>query len=218
MDFATLDEVDPRAAWSHEARAFTPWLAANLGRLGDALGLTLEGGVEEVRVGRYAADILARTAPDGSAVLIENQLESSDHTHLGQILTYLTGLKAQIVVWVAPDFREEHLSALRWLNESTVEPFSFFAVRLRVVRIGESPFAPLFDVVERPNNWDRRLQVVARETAIRVPLPRGAAHSGRATQNAFHWRPPMLPPPLARIAGGSSQGLTSSCLNGYPPT
>jgi hypothetical protein len=161
--FATLDEVSPRDAWSHEAQVFTPWLAKNLDRLSKAIGLPLDLEQSEAKVGRYAADILARNSQDGSAVLIENQLEFSDHTHLGQIMTYLTGLEAKTVVWVAPWFRDEHLSAIGWLNEHTVDPFAFFAVRVRVVRIGDSPLAPLFEVLARPNNWDRRIQEVVRE-------------------------------------------------------
>jgi hypothetical protein len=162
--FATLKEVDPRTAWLHEAHVFTPWLAANLDRLSQAIGIPLDLERAEAPVGRYSADILARNPQDGSAVLIENQLEPSDHTHLGQIMTYLTGLDAKTMVWVAPSFREEHLSALRWLNEHTVDPFAFFAVRVRVVQIADSPLAPLFEVLERPNGWDRQLQEVARES------------------------------------------------------
>ncbi len=162
--FATLREVDPRTAWLHEAHVFTPWLAANLDRLSQAVGIPLDLERAEAPVGRYSADILARNPQDGSAVLIENQLEASDHTHLGQIMTYLTGLDAKTMIWVAPSFREEHLSALRWLNEHTVDPFAFFAVRVRVVQIADSPLAPLFEVLERPNGWDRQLQEVARES------------------------------------------------------
>ncbi len=162
--FGRLDEVEPREAWTHEALNFTPWLAENLDRLSEALGISLELEAMEVPVGRYAADILARDARDGTPVLIENQLEFSDHGHLGQILTYLTGLAAKTVVWVAPRFREEHLSALRWLNANTADKgFAFFAVRLRVVRIGASPLAPLLEVLERPNGWDRQLQEIAKE-------------------------------------------------------
>ncbi|MFC0282880.1 hypothetical protein ACFFJB_04565 [Camelimonas abortus] len=93
----------------------------------------------------------------GDVVLIENQLEASDHTHLGQILTYLAGLGAKAVIWVAREFAEPHLSAIRWLNAHTGEEFSFFAVRARVVRIGDSPLAPVFEVVERPSSWERNL-------------------------------------------------------------
>jgi hypothetical protein len=97
-------------------------------------------------------------------VLIENQLEESDHGHLGQILTYLAGTEAQTIVWVAPKFADAHLSAIRWLNERTVDPFSFFAVEVSVVRIGNSPVAPIFDIVERPNGWVRTVQQQTRET------------------------------------------------------
>lgn len=161
-EFASLIDVPPRAAWAHEALSFTPWLAENLPRLSEAIGIPLELTGREVGVGRFSADILATNPQDGSMVLIENQLENSDHTHMGQILTYLAGLEAQVVIWLAPKFHEEHLSALRWLNQHTDERFSFFAVRLRVVQIADSPYAPLFDVLEKPNSWDRTLQRTAR--------------------------------------------------------
>jgi hypothetical protein len=162
--FGSLDDVALTDAWAHEARDFTPWLAANLERLGKSLGLALELSDTEVAVESFYADILARDLNDGSLVLIENQFQQSDHTHLGQILTYLAGLQARKVVWIAPKFREPHLSAIRWLNEHTEDTFSFFAVELRVIRIGGSPMVPLFDVIERPNGWDRRLQLAAKQT------------------------------------------------------
>ena len=105
----------------------------------------------------FSADILARNPMDDSVVLIENQLEQTDHTHLGQIMTYLAGLEAQTVIWIAPVFREPHLSAIRWLNEHTSDGFSFFAVKARVVQIGDSPFAPVFEIVEKPNDWERAI-------------------------------------------------------------
>ena len=97
----------------------------------------------------YSADILATYPADGSRVIIENQLESTDHTHLGQIMTYLAGLEAKTVVWIARDFRGPHLSAIRWLNTHTTDEFAFFAIKLRVVQIGDnsSIVAPLFEVV-----------------------------------------------------------------------
>ncbi len=168
--FGRLVSVDIRQAWIHEAQDFTPWLAANLDRLAETLGIGLELEKAEARVGRYSADIVARNPQDGSTVLIENQLEFSDHTHLGQILTYLTGLEAQTIVWVAPEFREEHRSAIKWLNEHTVDPFAFFAVRVRVVRIGDSAMAPLFEILEQPNEWDRRVQSIAKEAREASPI------------------------------------------------
>ena len=161
MDFAELKDVELRDVWEDEARDFTPWLtsAENLERLSEAIGIpSLEPLGSEVQVGPFAADIVASNPADGSIVVIENQLEGSDHKHLGQILTYLAGVEAQTVVWVARDFREEHRSAIRWLNDHTVEPFAFFAVRVRVVRIADSQRALLFEVLEHPSAWDRSVR------------------------------------------------------------
>lgn len=156
--FGRLVDLPLREAWKHEAQQFTPWLADNIDHLSDAIGMPLELTGTEVAVETFSADILARNPMDDSIVLIENQLETTDHTHLGQIMTYLAGLEAQTVVWIAPAFREPHLSAIRWLNEHTADGFSFFAVKARVVRIGDSPYAPIFEVVEKPDNWMRKLQ------------------------------------------------------------
>ena len=124
-----LKNVNLREAWSHEAQDFTPWLAENLDRLSTAIGIPLELEGQEVSVESFSADILARNPQNDSRVLIENQLEQTDHTHLGQILTYLAGLEAQVVIWVASSFRDPHISAVQWLNDHTVAPFAFFAVR-----------------------------------------------------------------------------------------
>lgn len=156
-EFAKLTEADLREVWRHEAHDFTPWLAGNLDRLAEATGVPLEAEATESRVGEFAADILA-TGPEGQSVLIENQLEHSDHSHLGQIMTYLAGLDAQIVVWVARDFSDPHLSAIQWLNRNTEDEFAFFAVKLRVVRISDSPLAAVFEVIAKPNNWERRVR------------------------------------------------------------
>lgn len=158
VEFGRLRDIPLRSAWVNEARDFTPWLASNIDHLGDAIGISLELLAKEAAVGPYAADILARNSIDGTVVLIENQLEDSDHGHLGQVMTYLAGLEAKVIVWIAPSFREQHLSAIRWLNEHTAADFSFFAVRLRVVQIGTSPLAPIFEVVEKPNDWDRQIK------------------------------------------------------------
>lgn len=152
-----LEEVDVRKVWRRETQDFTPWLAGHLDRLGKELGLRLELEGTEVAVENFAADITARDTNDGFVVLIENQLERTDHGHLGQILTYLAGLEARKVVWISPEFQDAHLSAIRWLNEHTADDFAFFAVRLRVVRIGDSPYAPVFEVLARPSEWERRL-------------------------------------------------------------
>lgn len=164
VEISRVNHISPRDAWKHEAHDFTPWLFENLQQLGDVIGLTLEPEETEVSVDSFYADILAKDAVADRLVLIENQLESTDHRHLGQLLTYLAGLEAEVVIWIATEFRDPHLSAINWLNEHTDDRFGFFAVQLRVVSIGDSPLAPIFDVLERPNQWNKRMQRVRRES------------------------------------------------------
>jgi hypothetical protein len=166
IQFGRLEDVLARTAWDHEAHSFTPWLADNLGLLSEAIGIPLELTAREQSVGRFSADIVAHDSRSDSVVLIENQLERSDHTHLGQIMTYLAGTEAKVIIWIAPAFCEEHLSAISWLNQHSHEEFSFFAVRLRVERIGESPFAPLFEILEQPNEWERSLNQKVRSQSL----------------------------------------------------
>lgn len=163
-EFGILQEVPLRDAWVHEAHGFTPWLSDHLHRLSREVGIELELEGREVAVESFSADILARNLGDGSLVLIENQLERTDHTHLGQILTYLAGLDARTVIWIASEFRDAHLSAVAWLNEHTTDEFAFFAIRLKVVRIADSPLAPVFEVLARPNEWNRKVKSMARES------------------------------------------------------
>ena len=157
-ELGELQDVDVRKVWAHEATNFTPWLSENLNRLSDKLGVSLELEGTEVQIGRYRADIVAHVPEDGARVLIENQIEDANLQHLGQVLAYLAGLEAKIVVWVATGFDDAHLSAFRWLNEHTPDPFAFFAVRIGVMRIGNSMPAPVFEVLERPNEWNREVQ------------------------------------------------------------
>ena len=171
-ELGTLDEIDLRDAWPHEAHSFTPWLAANLCQLTALIGIPLELEDTEVAVDLYSADILARNPLDDSLVLIENQLEPSDHSHLGQVMTYLAGLDASTVIWIAKEFREPHLAAIHWLNDHTDESFAFFAVRVRAVRIGNSAPAPQFEICCRPNEWQRRLQSITQGSKSESALNR----------------------------------------------
>ena len=164
-ELGELTEVDLRRVWRHEAQDFTPWLAENLQRLSVAVGMALELIETEKAVENFAADILARDVRGGSLVLIENQLEKTDHAHLGQVLTYLAGLDAKAVIWISPFFQEPHLSAIRWLNDQTSDEFAFFAVRLKAVRIGDSPIAPVFEVLARPSEWERDMRRAGRADA-----------------------------------------------------
>lgn len=155
-----LTKVELRAAWLGEATDFTPWLAQpeNIALLGEAIGLDLEVEGQEQNVGPFRADILCRDTVEGHYVLIENQLERTDHTHLGQLLTYAAGLDAVTIVWVSARFTDEHRAALDWLNRATTKGFNFFGLEIELWRISDSPFAPKFNVVSQPNDWTRIVQ------------------------------------------------------------
>src|SRR4051812_35210560 len=147
--------ANARDVWTSEAGDFTPWLAENLDVLADELGMSLTLIAQEVPVGEFRLDIQAQTA-DGGVVIVENQLERTDHGHLGQLLVYASGLEASAVVWVAPRFRDDHRRTLDWLNERTDTGVDFFGVEVSVVQIGETgPRAPVFEVVARPNGWQK---------------------------------------------------------------
>ncbi len=153
--------AQPREVWLTESGHFTPWLADNLDVLAEEMGLSLTLTATEVPVGEFRLDIKAETA-DGRVVIIENQLERTDHGHLGgQLLVYASGLEAAIVVWVAPAFRDDHRRTLDWLNERTDEGVSFFGVEVGIVQIGNGPRAPVFNVVARPNDWQKHVKAVA---------------------------------------------------------
>ena len=149
-EIGRIERVRVRSIWPDEAQDFTPWLATNLSLLGDELGLELELVEQEAAVGDFSLDILAKDILSDRQVAIENQLEASDHRHLGQLLTYASGHNAGIVVWIAAGFREEHRSAIEWLNRGTNDEIDFYAVEVRGIRIGDSLPAPLFQTVAHP--------------------------------------------------------------------
>jgi hypothetical protein len=159
-----LQRVPLREVWKSESGDFTPWLAReeNLRLLGETIGLDLELESRERDVGPFRADLLCKNTVDDSWVLIENQIERTDHTHLGQILTYAAGLEAVTVAWVAEHFTDEHRAALDWLNEITLDKFTFFGLEVELWRIGDSPAAPKFNVVSKPNDWVKEVSSSAR--------------------------------------------------------
>ncbi len=163
-----LERVNVRQAWVHEAHGFTPWLAQeeNLQLLARTLQLSLTLEAQEQHIGTFKADILAKDTCTGQWVLIENQLERTDHSHLGQLITYASGIKACTIIWIAESFTNEHRAALDWLNENTGETLRFFGVEIEVWRIGSSPFAPKFNIIAKPNDWAR---TVARTVNRRGP-------------------------------------------------
>lgn len=170
-ELGTLQRVELRDVWQHEQHHFTPWLAerANLEVLGTTLGLELQLVGLEVAVGPYAADIVCTDVLTQTPVLIENQLAKTDHSHLGQILTYAAGLEAKTVIWVAASFTDEHRAAIDWLNEITNEGWQFFALEIQLWRIASSPPAPKFNVVCRPNDWSRAVRDEAAKAEAASP-------------------------------------------------
>ena len=159
-----LTRVELRDIWESEATDFTPWLARpeNLTILGETLSIDLELEVQEKAVGPFRADILCKDIGTDAWVLIENQLERTDHIHLGQLLTYASGLQAVTIVWLAARFTEEHRATLDWLNKITDESFRFFGLEVELWRIGDSPAAPKFNIVSKPNDWSRSVAKAAR--------------------------------------------------------
>lgn len=156
-ELSSIQDVNPREVWPNEAGDFTPWLAEHIDLLGEVLGLDIEVTETEAAVGAFSLDILGKVSGSDGVVIIENQLERTDHGHLGQLLAYAAGLDARIVVWISPDVRDEHRQAIHWLNERTTEAMAFFAVKLELWRIGNSLPAPRFNVVAQPSEFQRTL-------------------------------------------------------------
>jgi hypothetical protein len=163
-----LQKVELREVWLSESSEFTPWLARdeNLKLLSEAIGIELECEAQEKEVGPFRADILCKDTNTDNWVLIENQLERTDHGHLGQLLTYAAGLDAVTIVWIANRFTEEHRAALDWLNKRTDEKINFFGLEVELWRIGDSPVAPKFNVISRPNDWTRDVSEAAKQMDV----------------------------------------------------
>ena len=152
---ATIDRVDLRKVWPNEAADFTPWLEENIAELGGALGMDLEVQAREAPVGAYQLDLLASDG-SGRTVIIENQLGSTDHNHLGQLLTYMAGFDANVIVWIAKKFRDEHAEALGLLNRRTGEDTEFFGIEVELWSIDKSRPAVNFNLITVPNEWGKK--------------------------------------------------------------
>ena len=153
-----LAVVPAREVWPHEALDFTPWLLSNVDVLSDLLGMDLVLEIAEHPVGDFSLDLKGYDEATNRTVIVENQLEISDHTHLGQILTYAAGTDPTTIVWVTTGFRPEHRAAIDWLNERTDEDTRFFGVEIEVVRIGDSAPAPAFKLIAQPNDWGKQVK------------------------------------------------------------
>lgn len=163
-----IELLNLRDLWKHEERDFTPWLAKNIDHLSAILGIQIVVDHTEHKVGGYELDILGHVEENDAVVIIENQLYATDHSHLGQLITYAAGLNAAIVIWIASEVRDEHRLAIEWLNGHSDQKTSFFLVRPEVFRIDNSNPAIRFQLEAFPSEFERRLKsIVNHEDAPR---------------------------------------------------
>ena len=155
MKIGKLQEVNIRELWKHEQYDFSAWLTKdeNIELLNEKIGLTLVDINTEAYVGAYRCDIVAVDETTNVKVIIENQLENSNHDHLGKIITYASGLDAKVIVWIVKEARDEHRSAIEWLNNHTSKDINFFLIELHAYKIGNSEPAPMFQIIEEPNDF-----------------------------------------------------------------
>jgi hypothetical protein len=159
-NLATLNKIELREVWGHEALGFTRWLAQeeNLALLSDEIGVEIKLVQTEANVGRFNVDILAEESGSGRKIIIENQLEDTNHDHLGKIITYASGYDAEIMIWIVKDYREEHQKAIDWLNEHTDENISFFLIKVELWQIENSNPATKFEIIVSPNEWAKTIK------------------------------------------------------------
>lgn len=166
MKLGKLKKVDLREVWKHEEYDFSKWLAdeENIEDLSTAIGIELVNIQTEAPSGRYSVDILAEEEGTGRKVIIENQLEYTNHDHLGKIITYASGYDAEIIIWLVKDYREEHKQAIDWLNENTNTKINLFLIRFELLQIDDvSTIAPQFNIISQPNDWAKTLKVSKQE-------------------------------------------------------
>ena len=168
MKLGKLQEIDIKKVWQHEQYDFSQWLAneENIQELGNTLNLSLTDVETEKFVGKYRCDILCKDEITGKVVLIENQLEPTDHDHLGKIITYASGLDASVVVWIVSSARQEHASAIEWLNKHTDDDLAFFLIEVHAYKIGNSEPAPQFKIIEQPNDFVKTVKTIAKNSTL----------------------------------------------------
>jgi len=162
-----IERVPLREIWRHEAYDFTTWLQDNIDVLNDVIDLSLLGAEREQTAGRFSVDLVAEDE-GGNPVIIENQLEKSDHDHLGKIITYLTAIEAKNAIWIVADPRPEHINAVSWLNESSAA--NFYILKVEGIRIGNSEPAPLLTLIVGPSEESREVGDKKKELAERYVI------------------------------------------------
>lgn len=172
MELGKLEKIELREVWRHEALDFTRWLAKkeNIAILSKEIGIDIEVIETEMSVGRYNVDIYARDTESNKKIVIENQLENTNHDHLGKMLVYAAGLDADIAIWVVKDVNEEHRQAIEWLNDNSFEKINIFLVKVELWQIDNSPIAPKFHVICEPNNWAKVLKQQSKDNITDLEL------------------------------------------------
>lgn len=172
MGLGKLEKIELREVWRHEALDFTRWLARkeNIALLSKEIGIDIEVIETEMSVGRYNVDIYARDTESNKKIVIENQLENTNHDHLGKMLVYAAGLDADIAIWIVKDVNEEHRQAVEWLNDNSFEKINIFLVKVELWQIDSSPIAPKFQVICEPNNWAKVLKQQSKENVSDLEL------------------------------------------------
>lgn len=225
-NLGNLHSVPLRDVWVHEALAFTTWLSEeeNLTLLGDELDLDLSLMETEASIGKFNVDILAEESLTGKKVVIENQLEPTNHDHLGKLITYASGADASYVIWVVAKERDEHQRAIDWLNEHTDDDVSFFLVRVELWKIGDSLPAPKFVVVSKPNNWAKAAKHAATSSAVKSDLKlrqlafwEALCQEGAKQGSPLSFRKPQ-PHHWYDIAAGTTKWHISLTLNSQQDT
>ena len=153
---------DLRKVWPNEATNFTKWHAEeeNLAELGRAVGIDIDLEERESSVGSFNVDLYATESGSGRKIIIENQLEDTNHDHLGKLITYASGKGAEVVIWIVKRARDEHRQAIEWLNQHTDSNIGFFLVEIELWQINDSLLAPKFNVVEKPNDWAKTMKSI----------------------------------------------------------
>lgn len=156
-----IEKIDDlRTIWKHEARDFSKWLSQeeNIEMLSEAVGINIVPEENESPVGNFSVDIFATEEGTGRKIIIENPLEDTNHDHLGKIITYASGKGAEVIIWIVKRARDEHKQAIEWLNQHTDENVGFFLIEIELWKINDSLPAPMFKIVERPNDWSKTIK------------------------------------------------------------
>ncbi len=218
VSIAKLKRVPLREIWKNEAKDFTKWLAENIDTLNESLEVNFSVNATGKRIGDFYLDIVAED-DEGKLVVIENQLEKTDHDHLGKLVTYLTNLEAKTAVWISSNPREEHIKAVSWLNEITPDDLSFYLIKIEAVKIGDSAAAPLFSVIVEPTeavkDIGREKKEYASQDQLRKEFWTQLLEKSRPATSLHSNVSPVIYSWIGTGAGRSGIGLNYGITNSY---